>query len=493
MMDVFNTKKIISLILCLAITLSAVVVIADETADTPILDNGEAAKKLVEQSATLITSQYKDEVSREELYEKTLMAIMESHPELIEEAYNAMFSSLDDHTCYYTEEEYKYFTDSMSGEFSGIGVVISELPEGLLVTSTTAESPAAQAGVKIGDIIVAADGTSIAGMPLEKARTFIVGEIGSLVTIRVLREGEYLDFAITRQPVVVEPGFYEIIDGSIGYIALDSFDESSPILVNHALDHFDNAKITNIIIDLRYNPGGSVQALVEICQRLIPKGPIIHFEFQDKENVETLYSQCQNPKYSIIALTNEYSASASEAFCGAIQDSGVGIVVGDVTYGKGTMQNLFDFRIGGGVKMTLAEYLTRDKRRINQVGITPDYTEYDKVTTMKYAGFEDFDFETKMKIGDKGSVVLALNQRLSALGYDVGIPKDEFTQDTHNAVYHFQRVNDLYPYGVCDITTQLAIQNQMQTHEFSDNRCLKTALEIFRTGTFKKYVGAYKK
>ncbi|MBQ8588322.1 MAG: S41 family peptidase [Clostridia bacterium] len=491
-------KRLIALVISISMCLSFAVYAEEapaagqvETAEkvsTPILTDGEMAKILVEQSANLILSRYKYDVTREELYEATLMEIMQNHPELIEEAYEAMFSSLDEHTQYYTKEEYKYFLENMSGEFAGIGVVITMLPEGLLITSVTAESSGGAAGLKQGDIITTADGVSIVGMSLEQARTYIVGEIGTTVTIGIMRGSEYLEYTITRKPVIVEPGRYQILDGNIGYIELQSFDGSAPELVNHALDEFDKNGVENIIFDLRYNAGGSVNVLLEVCQRIIPQGPIIRFEYKDENKNFSLYSECKDPKYSLIVLANEYSASASEAFCGAVQDSGIGIVVGTKTYGKGTMQNLTKFRVGGGIKLTEAEYLTRDGRHIDGTGIVPDYYEDDKIIRMSKAAFNDFDFETKMKLGDKSPVVLALNQRLYALGYDVGIPTDEFTQDTYNAVYQFQSTQGLFPYGVCDITTQLAIENIMQKHEFSNEQILKTAMEIFRTGTLSKYL-----
>lgn len=484
-------KKSVAIILCFLLVFACPFAYAEETQTAnanPILEDGEIAKKLITQSANLIITRYKDDVTREELYEKTLMKIMEQHPELIEDAYKAMFSELDQHTVYYTEEEFSYFLENMSGEFAGIGVMISEVPEGLLVVSVTDQSSAAAAGVRQGDIIVSADGTSIVGMSLEKARTYIVGEVGTFVNIGIIRGGQNLAYTVERKLVTVAPGSYEILDNSIGYIILESFDESSPALIDKALNEFDRNGITNIIFDLRYNTGGSVNAFSKICQRIIPEGPIIHFDYKNDSQDTTLYSMCSKPKYKLIVLANEYTASASEAFCGAVQDSGIGIVIGTTTYGKGTMQHLTNFRIGGGVKMTEAEYLTRDKRHIDGVGIKPDVYAEDKAIRLSKADFNDLDFETKPKLGDKGPLVLAINQRLFAMGYDVGIPNDEYTQKTHDAIYTFQSAKGLFPYGVCDITTQLAIENVMQTLEFSDNKIFKTALNIFKTKTLDKYI-----
>lgn len=480
-------KKITSAILALILSASTVAFAESE----PMAEDGEMAKTLVTQAANFILQRYKFDVTRDELYTDTLMKLLENHPELTEEAFEAMYSGLDDHSAYYTQEEYDYFVDDMSGEFSGIGVVITTLEEGLLVTDVQADSSAMECGIKEGDIIVSADGTDIRGMALEQARSYIIGEVGTGVTVGVMRNGEYLEFYAVRKPVIVEPGTFQIIDGNIGYILLDTFDGSAPTLVNHALDVFDTQGITDIIFDVRSNPGGSVASLVEICQRLIPEGPVIHFEYKNPLKNSTLYSECKNAKYRIIVLADENSASASEAFCGAVQDSGVGIVVGTTTYGKGTMQNITDFKIGGGVKLTTAEYLTRNKRHINGIGITPDEYAADSFTSLKNSGFADLDFDTTMSLGDKGETVLALNQRLWAMGFDIGIPTDIYSEKTQLAVYNFQRVMELYPYGVCDVTTQLEIENALQEAEIPDNKPFKIALEIFKTDTIDEYKTVY--
>lgn len=486
-------SRIIALVLCVFLAISFIGVSADttEVAKEALTTNGESAKKLIEQSANLILLKYKFDITREQLYENTLMALLENHPELLEEAYEAIFSGLDEHSEYYTEEEFKHFLENMSGEFAGIGVIISQIPDGLLVSGITDNSSADQAGIRKGDIITTVDGVAISGMPLEEARSYVIGKEGTYVKIGVKRNGQYIEYTVVRKKVVVEPGSYEIIDANIGYIVLDSFDASAPILVENALNEFDRHGIKKIIFDLRYNPGGSVDAFSKICQRLIPKGPTIHFEFKNKSQDFAMYSSCSSPKYSLIVLANEYSASAAEAFCGAVQDSGVGIVVGTKTYGKGTMQNLTSFRIGGGIKLTEAEYLTRNKRHINGIGIEPNYYEDDSIIRMRKAGFNDLDFSTELKLGDESELVLALNQRLDAMGYDVGVPSKKFTEKTDDAVRRFQAENEMEMTGICDVVTQLKIETIMQTLEFSDNQIFKTALDLFRKGTYKKYIKKY--
>ena len=486
-------KKFTAILIALILTATGVFAENSpvETEIAPMAEDGEMAKTLVTQAANFILQRYKFDVERAKLYEDTLMKLIENHPELTEEAFKAMYSGLDDHSSYYTQKEYDYFLEDMSGEFSGIGVVITALEEGLLVTDVQANSSASECGIKQGDLIISANGTDIRGMPIEQARTYIIGEIGTVVTVGIIRNGEYIEVYATRKPVIVEPGMFQILENKIGYLRLDTFDGSAPALINHALDVFDTEGITNIIFDVRSNPGGAVTSLVEICQRLIPEGPVIHFEYKNPLKNTSLHSMCKDAKYSIIVLANEHSASASEAFCGAVQDSGVGIVVGTTTYGKGTMQNLTDFKTGGGVKLTTAEYLTRNKRHINEIGIEPDEYVEDKFTTLKNSGYADLDFDTVMKFGDKGETVLALNQRLWAMGFDIGIPTDIYSEKTQLAVYNFQRAMELYPYGVCDITTQLEIENTLQEAEIPDDKSFKVALEIFKTNTIDEYKTDY--
>lgn len=479
-------KKITSAIV--AAVLSVSVSLCAFAQSEPMAQDGETAKKLVTQGANYILQKYKFDVTRDELYTDTLMKLLEQHPELTEEAFKAMYSGLDEHSAYYTQEEFDSFLESMSGEFTGIGVTITSVAEGLMVVNVSTGSSAKEAGIKVNDLIVAADGVDLRGMAVDLARSYITGETGTYVNVGVMRDGNYLEFNLMRKPVVIEPGAFQIIDDTVGYIALDTFDASAPELVDHALDTFDAAGITEIIFDLRYNPGGSVTSLVDICQRIIPEGPVISFEYKNPVKNTTLYSSLKKAKYRIIALANENSASAAEAFCGAVQDSGVGFVVGTTTYGKGTMQNIRDFKVGGGVKLTEAEYLTRNGRHINGVGIKPDEYVKDGTTTLAKAGFNDLDFEKTYKIGDKGATVLAINQRLWAIGYDIGLPTDEYTEKTHFAIYSFQNAEGLYPYGDCDITTQLKLENILQGEEIPDNASFKLALEIFKNGTFDEYM-----
>ena len=187
-------------------------------------------------------------------------------------------------------------------------------------------------------------------------------------------------------------------------------------------------------------------------------------------------------------MVNENSASASEAFAGAVQDTGVGIVVGQQSFGKGTMQNVTKFKVGGGIKLTEAVYLTPNRRNINGKGIEPDVKVKDK--EIKYTDAKDLipiTYDRTVKLGDSGNDVKALKQRLELLGLSVNADSDVFDQETEFAVRKFQESQKLFVYGVMDITTQLALENLFMAATVSDNNVLNTALEIFRTGTLESY------
>ena len=449
----------------------------------------EYAQTIVNTAISIVKTNYRFDITTEELYKNALEQIMKEHPEVWESAFRGIFNNLDMHSNYFEKEEFQKFFENISGEFSGIGVAIMEFEEGLMVSRVYENSPAQKAGLLPGDIIVSADGKTVVGIPFEEAKSYIVGEKGSTVTIGYTRDGLYSEKTMKRDNVVVDSGTYKTMENnSIGYIQLYSFDEHANDFVTKALKDFDSKNIKNIIMDLRNNPGGSLLALQQICQHFIPEGPVIHIEYKNPLRDTHLDSTNKNPKYNLIVLVNENSASASEAFAGAVQDTGVGIVVGQQSFGKGTMQNVTKFKVGGGIKLTEAVYLTPNRRNINGKGIEPDVKVKDK--EIKYTDAKDLipiTYDRTVKLGDSGNDVKALKQRLELLGLSVNADSDVFDQETEFAVRKFQESQKLFVYGVMDITTQLALENLFMAATVSDNNVLNTALEIFRTGTLESY------
>ena len=486
-MKIFFRKIICICTIVTLLSISFTVSAAGTTSETEM--TAEYAQTIVNTAIAIAKNNYRFDITSEELYKNALNQIIKEHPEVWESAFRGIFDNLDMHSNYFNKEEFRKFFENISGEFCGIGVAIMEFEEGLMVSRIYDNSPAQKAGLLPGDIIVSADGKSVAGIPFEEAKSYIVGEKGSSVTIGYTRDGQYAEKTMKRDNVVIDSGSYKTMENhTVGYIQLYSFDEHADDFITKALKDFDAKNIKNIIMDLRNNPGGSLVALQQICQHFIPEGPVIHIEYKNPLRDTHLDSTNKNPKYNLIVLVNENSASASEAFAGAVQDTGVGIVVGQQSFGKGTMQNVTKFKVGGGIKLTEAVYLTPNRRNINGKGIEPDVKVKDK--KIKYTDAKDLlpiTYDRTVKIGDKGDDVKALKQRLELLGLSVDADTDVFDLETEIAVKKFQESQKLYVYGVLDITTQLALENLFMAATVSDNNVLNTALEIFRTGTLESY------
>jgi len=289
---------------------------------------------------------------------------------------------------------------------------------------------------------------------------------------------------VVRGKVVAEPGFYQILEGNIGFIQLSAFDDHSDEFMQTALDALKDTK--SIILDLRYNPGGGLGVLQTVASMTLPKGPIMHVEYKDGNSV-ALENEKDGFSKKFVVLVNGGTASAAEAFSAAVQDYNVGVVVGERTVGKGTMQIVNSLLSGGGYKLTVAEYLSPNKRIINHIGVEPDYiVEPEKV---KYSDiyFEKVTYDRVMKIGDTGNDVLAMEQRLNTMGYSVGVPDKVFDEDTFYAVKKYQEMQGLYPYGVLDITTQLSIHSYLQGEEIYLDSALEKAIEI-ASGDIDAYI-----
>ena len=225
---------------------------------------------------------------------------------------------------------------------------------------------------------------------------------------------------------------------------------------------------------------------------LFPKGPIISFEYKDPKKNFSFDSDLENPKYDIIALINGNSASASEAFAGAVQDTNVGIAIGEQSYGKGTKQLVSRIVSGGGVRLTDSEYLTAGGRHINGVGITPDIYLKNRVVKYDRKYYAPLVHDRILSQGDTGEDVLCFKQRLGALGFFVEIPNDEFDENMYYAVKDFQQMTGLYPYGVLDFTTQLKIEEVLKQCEVEIDDQLAKAVEVFNYGSTAEYMKKYK-
>lgn len=288
----------------------------------------------------------------------------------------------DDYSEYLTKEEYEELLISITGDYVGIGIYMSQDVEGnIIVVSPIVGSPAEEAGLQAGDIITAINGESCSEMDLDTASSKIKGQEGTTVELEILRENEKLNKTVERRTVEIQDSRSEILEGNIGYIQLTTFDEGCADNVEQYLLDFQNQGINSVIIDLRDNTGGVVTEAIDFAELFVKRGDIIMRSYNKADNVTLTKSNNTKPvDMEIVILVNEYSASATEIVTAALKDNEVATIVGTTTYGKGVMQEvmpLFD----GALKVTTEEFKTPNGNEINGIGIMPDEIVEDNVDT----------------------------------------------------------------------------------------------------------------
>jgi carboxyl-terminal processing protease len=294
---------------------------------------------------------------------------------LIYGAVEGMLKKLDDpYTRFMEPKVYKEMQVETQGEFGGLGIVISIKDRMLTVISPIDDTPAARAGIQAGDMIVKIDGKDVIDIALHDAVKLLRGPVGSKVTISVLREGESEthEFEITREIIKLPSVKYWKIEPNIGYIRLTQFIQTSSEDLEKALIDLEKHGAKSIILDLRNNPGGLLTSAVEVGRKFIPKGDIVSIRGRDGE--ENTYSSFfkYHPLLPLIVLINGGSASASEIVAGAIKDNKRGILVGQKSVGKGSVQTLISMNDGSAIALTTALYYTPSGVNIHKKGITPD-------------------------------------------------------------------------------------------------------------------------
>ncbi len=279
----------------------------------------------------------------------------------------------DDYAAYYTEEELENMMDSSTGSYGGIGAVFSQnLTTGVITVSQVYEGyPAHQAGILPQDILYKVDGEEVLGQDISVVVTKIKGEVGKEVTLSVLRGEEELDFPMQCELIEIQTVQHEMLSGNTGYIQITEFDSITTSQFHNALTELQGQGMESLIIDLRNNGGGSVEAVTEIADELLPEGTIVSIDYHYKEKEErTSDSACVD--IPMVVLINGYSASASEILAGALQDHGAATIVGTQSFGKGIVQNVLSLNDGTAIKLTVAKYYTPNGNDIHKIGITPD-------------------------------------------------------------------------------------------------------------------------
>ena len=294
---------------------------------------------------------------------------------LIDGIYSGYASALGDpYTEYYDKDETQALLETTSGEFSGIGATMSMSVDSgeITIVNVYKDSPADEAGLQEGDFLCQVDDKETAGEDLDTVVSWIKGEQGTDVTLYVLRDGEEIETTATRDIIEIQTVEYEMKDGQIGYIAVSEFDDVTYDQFKTALDDLEAQGMQGLVIDLRGNPGGNLSTVTDMLKLLLPEGTIVSTKDKYGNTDEITCDGSNEFTKPLAVLVNQYSASASEIFSGAVQDYGVGQIVGMTTYGKGVVQQLMDLGDGTYLKVTVAEYYTPNGRSINGVGVEPD-------------------------------------------------------------------------------------------------------------------------
>lgn len=297
--------------------------------------------------------------------------------DLSEGVYKGYIEGLGDpYSVYYDEEETKQMSESLSGEFGGVGALMSQDRETGVITVLQVYdgSPAQEAGMRDGDTLYKVEGEEVTGEDLSDVVSKVKGEKGTQVTLTVLRAdtGDEEELTITRDTIEAQTVSHEMKENNVGYIRITEFDTVTYEQYKEALEDLEDQGMERLIVDLRSNPGGNLDTVCDILDLMLPEGLIVYTEDKNGEREEYTSDEENQFDKPLVVMMNGYSASASEIFAGAIQDYGLGQVVGTQSYGKGVVQSIFDLQDGTSVKLTIAEYFTPNGRGIDGEGITPD-------------------------------------------------------------------------------------------------------------------------
>jgi len=292
---------------------------------------------------------------------------------LIDGAIDGMVKSLNDpHSNYLSPKMYKTLMEQTEGSFAGIGVVMGmDNEQKIHIVGIMENSPGQKAGLQEGDEILAVDGVPVTQMAFDEVAAHVRGQAGTDVVLTIMRDNANQDITITRDNIKLKTVGHKMLDNNIGYIQIVSFSEDTANEFNEAYNDLKNQGMKALVLDLRNNPGGLLTTCVEIAKKLVPKGEIV--SIVDKQgNKETYSSSLEAPEYPLVVLINKNSASASEILSGAIQDTKSGTIIGNTSYGKGSVQTILPMFEDDAVKLTIAKYYTPSGRSIDGTGITPD-------------------------------------------------------------------------------------------------------------------------
>jgi carboxyl-terminal processing protease len=398
----------------------------------------DADLKKLSNTYQLIRSKYLDDVD---------------HDKLLNGAIHGMVEALDDpFTTYMDPKEAKQFEETISSSFQGIGAEVSLEDGRVTIVSPMKGSPAEKAGLRANDVIQSVNGEKLEGLSLTQAVMKIRGPKGTQAKLAVIRAGaaEPVDVIVVRDDIPVETVYGEMMSPTIGKIEIRQFSSNTAVRFKEELGRLDAKGMKALVIDVRNNPGGLLPVVVEIAENFVAKDkPIVQIEDREGKRAPTLSENKSQPKKLPVAvLINKGSASASEILAGMFKDTGLGKLVGETTFGKGTVQVTFEKEMGDGsnIKMTTYKWLTPNGTWIHKKGIDPDV----KVEQPAFYQVMPFGKKATLKPDMNSEDVKSLQVMLEGLGFNPDRTDGYFSEKTVAALKEYQRANGLSISGEAD-------------------------------------------
>jgi carboxyl-terminal processing protease len=400
---------------------------------------------------------------------------------LINGAINGMVEALDDpYSDYMDTSEAKGFHDSISSSFEGIGAEIQEHDGYIMIVSPIKDSPAEKAGLKPNDIVTSVDGKSIQGMSANKAVLLIRGEKGTTVKLAIQRPGveEQLDVSIVRDTIPIETVYGEMLEDGIANVQITSFSDNTTSELVTILNDMKSQGMKGLVLDLRQNPGGLLNQAIQISSLFLPDSEVV-LQIEDRDgNKEKITSQAskENPNVPIVVVIDKGSASASEILAAAVSESGDVTLVGEKSFGKGTVQQAQDFSDGSNIKFTTEKWLTPEGNWIHKKGITPDV----EVALPDYASLTMLNPDSELKLSLSSPEVKTAQKMLIALGYDPGREDGYFDEKTEQAVKEFQTKENLEATGIISGNSTITLMEKLREKIKVNDTQIQKAVEVLK-------------
>ncbi|HHY35743.1 MAG TPA: S41 family peptidase [Firmicutes bacterium] len=483
----FRTLAILSLVvLVLTVSLVEPRVAWAKTSPSSTQEPGPEPNQTSEtEEVTITLSQEEAELYRR--LRDVIQFIREVHPgavsleTLYEGALRGAVDAVGDpYTVYMGKDDFGSFTSSVEGEYVGIGVTMELVKGKITVVNTFPDSPARLAGLKAGDIITRINGQDVEGKGLSDVAELVRGPEGSGVVVTVYRPStaEVLHFNLTRRRIKIPTLDVKDLGNGVRYIAISQFTSDTGRDFSAALAGMRALGLKGLVLDLRDNPGGGLEECLEVLKCLVPKGPLVSLVYKEMPREE--YANEEEPPQivPVVVLVNGGTASAAEIVAACVRDRGVGILVGQKTYGKGTVQAVVPFRDGSGLKVTIAEYLPPSGRTIEGEGLLPDVPIADTVFDVP----EKPEFTRVLRRGVVGLDVLGVQEALRFMGYDVGTPDGIYGPATERAVKEFEKTVPRTPTGVVDreLLDKLFEAALVYSVEHRQDEALNKAIELLK-------------